>query len=391
MIAMRRPLHFLLLLSAAAQSRAETRAGTLWTELAAKRALLPSFHQEFDVSEVSKTLSGSSQPRKWRLSVDIAPGKWRERSVIGFGFETRIFDGENLYLMDEDLREYTRARHKAKDSEPAPAPYTLGAADWLKAAEVQRRACGLPGKDHECAVLEAPLKPWVHGFRSGRPTRMLEGVARIVVDTETGLLITAQSIEKIETGTAQRQATTTYSLKRVTFGGSADASLFQLPWGNLREVRELSRWYTSEIRKHMTGKPAPEFAVSDLKGTHLALSDWKGRIVLLDFWATWCGPCREDAPALETLYRSYGRNDLVIVGVSVNEARETVERFLIQHPHSYPTVLSLENEFMPPYRIYSLPTYIVIDRHGLVSTAVHGDQGLSELRKLLRSAGLESQ
>lgn len=384
-IGIHRPVHFLFLLAAASPARAETPAGTLWTELAAKRARLPSFHQEFNVSEVSKTLHGHNRPRKWRLFVDSAQRKWSEKSVVGLGYQTRIFDGETLFTLDEDMHEYTRVKHKANVSEPAPAPYILGAAEWQKAADVKRRPCGLTGKDRECAALEVPLKPWVRAGPGYYSPKMLEGVARMALDTETGLLITAQSFTVMEEDGVRSEITTTYSLKSMRFGLPADASLFQLPPGNLREVNQLPRWYT---RKSMTGKPAPEFAVKDLAGTRIALSELRGKTVLLDFWTTLCSLCRYDDPALEKLYRTYGRNDLMIVGVSVNEERATVEQFLAKHPHSYPTVLTSENEIVPPYRVFSIPTYVVIDRNGIVTTVVHDDQGFSELRKLLKKAGL---
>ena len=121
----------------------------------------------------------------------------------------------------------------------------------------------------------------------------------------------------------------------------------------------------------------------------MALSAFKGKTVLLDFWTTWCPPCRADAPALDKLYRKYREQDLMIVGISVSEERAIVEKFLKEHPHSFPVVLTSENEMPRAYQIGVFPTYIVIDRDGTVASAVQGDQGFGELRKLLKKAGLE--
>jgi thiol-disulfide isomerase/thioredoxin len=75
--------------------------------------------------------------------------------------------------------------------------------------------------------------------------------------------------------------------------------------------------------------PAPELAVTDLKGVLVTLSAFKGKTVVLDFWTTWCPPCRADGPALERLYKKYGEKELVIVGISVSEDRTVVEKFFL--------------------------------------------------------------
>jgi thiol-disulfide isomerase/thioredoxin len=157
----------------------------------------------------------------------------------------------------------------------------------------------------------------------------------------------------------------------------------------MREVKELSRWNAAKIKKQLAGKPAPELAVTDIERKSVALSAFKGKTVLLDFWTTWCPPCRADAPALDKLYRKYREQDLMIVGISVSEERAIVEKFLKEHPHSFPVALTSENEMPRAYQIGVFPTYIVINRDGTVASAVEGDQGFGELRKLLKKAGLE--
>jgi thiol-disulfide isomerase/thioredoxin len=233
-----------------------------------------------------------------------------------------------------------------------------------------------------------PLKPWTHS-NGAAMRRMLNGTARLSVDTETGLLVYMATSEAIETKPSTFQLLARYTLRRVTYGAPLDAATFQLPAGGLREVKELSRWGAAKINKQLAGKPAPEFAITDIQGKPLTLAAFQGRTVLLDFWTTWCPPCRADAPALDKLYRKYGERELMIIGVSVGEDRAVVEHFLKTNPHGFPIVLSTENDMPPPYRISALPTYIVIDRTGAVFSAAEGDQGLGDLKKLLKKAGLE--
>jgi len=218
---------------------------------------------------------------------------------------------------------------------------------------------------------------------------MLQGSARIFLDTETGLLLSLRTVEVIENQRGGYQSDVSYLLQRMRYGKPADPSIFQLPSNDMREVKELSRWSAAKIKKQLSGKPAPELAARDLQGKPVALSAFKGKTILLDFWTTWCAPCRADGPALDKLYRRYSEQDLMIVGISVSEERAIVEKFLSEHPHSFPIVLTTANEMPRPYQVGVLPTYIVIDRDGTVTAAVEGDQGFADLRRLLKKAGLE--
>jgi len=363
---------------------AATKATGLWAELKAKRESLPGAHQEFDVSRTYKTASGS-QSSKRQLTIDMVPGRWRETSASGSGKYVRIFDGKDLLRMEDGGDEFVRVKRGSWDKDVAPAPYDSTDAEWSKAVELERQPCGLAGKDDLCALIEVPVKPWI---RNGS-TRMLNGAERLAVQVDTGLLVSLRVVELVEDGSRKYQSDTTYTLKRMRYGTPPDGNLFHLPSPEPREVKELSDWNAARIKKQLAGRAAPELAVTDIQGKPVALSDLIGRVVLLDFWTTWCPPCRADAPALDKLYRKYGEHDLAIVSISVSEDRAMVESFLKEHPHSFPVVLTSENEMPRPYQIGAFPTYIVINRDGTLASAVEGDQGFSDLRTLLKKAGVE--
>jgi thiol-disulfide isomerase/thioredoxin len=255
--------------------------------------------------------------------------------------------------------------------------------------ELERRPCGLPGADHLCVVLDVPLKRWVRNTSPNNVSRMLEGTSRLILDTETGLLIARRTVETVDNQRGPYQSDVTYSLKQMTYGTAPDTTAFQLQSSDMKEVKELSRWDAAKIKKRLVGRPASELEVTDIQGKPVTLSSYQGKLVLLDFWTTWCPPCRADAPALDKLYRKYGDKDLIIVGISVSEERAIVEKFLKEHPHSFPIVLTTGNDMPRQYQIGVFPTYIVIERDGTVASAAEGDQGFSELRKLLKKAGLE--
>ena len=362
----------------------------LWNELQRKRDKLASFHQEFEGTYVSKNRQ-ASRATKQKIVIDGSQGRWRERSISGSGDRLRIFDGEDFLYLEANGAEYTRTRNRSEDNTALPYPYVLEDPVWKKAVEMDKRTCGLEEANRLCVLLKIPLKPGRRENPGDNEVYMLESTAFVLLEPETGLIVSARTVGWIGTARGDFQSDVSYALKRMTFGAPPDANLFHLPVGNMHEVKELSKWDAAKIRKELAGNAVPELAVSDLQGNPISLASFKGKTVLLDFWTTWCPPCRADAPALDKLYRKYGDKDLMIVGVSVSEDRDVVEKFLAGHPHSFPIVLTSENEMPRPYQIAAFPTYIVIDRDGTVASATEGDQGFGDLRRLLKKAGLETE
>ena len=172
----------------AMSAKAQTSAHTVWDELRTKREQLPSLHQEFDVSQTYRSAS-STQTSKRQVLIDMAGGQWRERSISGSGVTVRVFDGHDLFLMDEGGDEFVRSKRRPKEDAPTPSPYSFGNPDWNKAVVIERRPCGLPGVDHVCVVLEIRLKSWMRVTSATDESRMADGSARMMLDTENGLLL----------------------------------------------------------------------------------------------------------------------------------------------------------------------------------------------------------
>jgi peroxiredoxin len=292
-------------------------------------------------------------------------------------------------VLEAEGDEYVRTKHNSKGADPEPEPYGSFDLDWPKATEVNRQPC-LPKNDDPCVIFEVPVKKWMRMGRN-RVTRLVDGVSRLAIDSETGVLIQSNTQEIIDDERGVYQVNLTYSLRQMSYRAAAAPELFKLPAAGMHEVKEFTKWNAARIKKQLGGKPAPELQVADIAGNPLSLSNLNGKTVLLDFWTTWCPPCVADGPALEKLYQRYGSRNLMIVGISVDEERETVEKFLHKHPHSFPVVLTSENEMPRPYQVGVFPTYMVIAPEGTVTTAVEGDQGFGELRNFLKKAGMETE
>lgn len=114
------------------------------------------------------------------------------------------------------------------------------------------------------------------------------------------------------------------------------------------------------------GSVAPEIALKDLSGKQVKLSELKGKVVLVDFWASWCGPCREELPVLDGLYKKYKDKGLVVIGVGLDRDADKLAKFLRALPISFPVVHdpagSVANKYEPP----KMPSSYMIDKRGLI-------------------------
>ena len=117
---------------------------------------------------------------------------------------------------------------------------------------------------------------------------------------------------------------------------------------------------------------ALDFQLLDVTGRAVRLRDLRNRVVLLNFWATWCAPCREEMPALETLARELGPRGLTVVGVNFKESRQQVEAFMKAHGLSFPILLDADGQVSASYQVFALPVTFVVDRRGMVVGTVLG-------------------
>jgi thiol-disulfide isomerase/thioredoxin len=114
-------------------------------------------------------------------------------------------------------------------------------------------------------------------------------------------------------------------------------------------------------------KPATDFTLPTLDGKQLSLNAFKGKVVLLNFWATWCGPCKAEIPGFVELQQQY-KNDLVVIGLSVDDTAEKAKPFVDQYKVNYPIVLGLgRDDIQDAYGpIYGIPASFLISRDGKV-------------------------
>lgn len=112
---------------------------------------------------------------------------------------------------------------------------------------------------------------------------------------------------------------------------------------------------------------ATDFELTGEDGRNYRLSDYRGQVVLINFWASWCPPCRYEMPALERLWQQVRDKGIVILAVNVGEDRDTIFEFMGQYPMSFPLPMDLKGEVVKSYPVTGLPTSYVVDPEGLVT------------------------
>ena len=114
------------------------------------------------------------------------------------------------------------------------------------------------------------------------------------------------------------------------------------------------------------GGPAPAFTLTALSGDQQALSQYKGQVVMVNFWATWCGPCRQEMPVLDQMYKKYKPAGFTLIGVSIDKEAPAVKELLARKPVSYPVLLDPANQVSKAYHVAEMPSSVIIDRRGQI-------------------------
>jgi len=120
------------------------------------------------------------------------------------------------------------------------------------------------------------------------------------------------------------------------------------------------------------GMPAPDFQFQNPDGQHTSLSDLQGKPVLINFWATWCGPCRFEMPYLQQVYEEWSDKGLVVLAINIGESSAQVEAFMQSHDLSLPVLLDAKQAVAQKYNIWSIPTTFFIDKDGIIQEKIVG-------------------
>jgi thiol-disulfide isomerase/thioredoxin len=136
--------------------------------------------------------------------------------------------------------------------------------------------------------------------------------------------------------------------------------------------------------------PAPQFTLPSKAGGNVSLAQYKGQVVMLNFWASWCGPCRQEMPLLEDIYKKYNKLGFTLIGVNVEPDSNAANNWLKQTPVSFPVLYDKDSKVSEMFAVAGMPTTVIIDRKGNLRyrhvSYKPGDEGeyLNTIRQMIR-------
>ena len=139
-----------------------------------------------------------------------------------------------------------------------------------------------------------------------------------------------------------------------------------------------------------TGGPAPAFTLASRAGQDVSLAQYKGQVVMLNFWASWCGPCRQEMPLLESIYRKYNKMGFTMIGVNVEPDSNAANNWLKATPVSFPILYDRDSKVSKLYDVSGMPSTVIIDRTGKLRVLHRGykpgdeNEYLDSIRSLIR-------
>jgi thiol-disulfide isomerase/thioredoxin len=326
------------------------------------------------------------------LSV-VNPGKKRIESRGQMGDTTIISDGEFTWSYVPALKQYTR---KAVIRSAQATLDSIGtgslAADISKATDALKtlrdESIEIDGSKYACWVIETRIDSVKLPQPEGAE---LTGVITLWIDKDLKIQRKMSMVGTMQGGpiTTPIEVKQTMTNRAVKLDLDLPDSLFAFtPPEGAKEVPDFALAPTKT--PNMVGKAAPAFRVTSLAGENFDLAGLKGKTVLLDFWATWCGPCRKEMPTMEKIHQEFKAKGLVIVGLNVGEDRGTVEKFLKTAKVTYPIALTVDTDVTSAFEVTAYPTYVVIDREGNIAGYQVGSAGEAALRETLAKGGIKA-
>jgi cytochrome c biogenesis protein CcmG/thiol:disulfide interchange protein DsbE len=145
---------------------------------------------------------------------------------------------------------------------------------------------------------------------------------------------------------------------------------------------------TPEEPSPSMGSPAPEFSLSSLDGNQVSLSTLRGQVVLVNFWATWCVPCRAEMPAIQAAYESYRTEGLTVLAINQGEDKETVARFVQEFHITFPVLLDGNETVVKRFDVRGLPTSFFVDRETFIRGIRFGEMSGATIASQLALLGV---
>jgi peroxiredoxin len=206
------------------------------------------------------------------------------------------------------------------------------------------------------------------------------------VDRQRFIVLKQVQSAKVRQNGLEMLAKSTFNIKSADISTAPENDLFSFtPPGSAVEAQTLN---LPGERPNLTGRVAQDFTLKALDGDKVSLNGLRGHVVLLDFWATWCPPCRAELPEIEKIRHEFSDKGLVVLGIN-DEESGVVKSFVKKNQYDLPVLMDSKREVHRMYGARAIPTVIVIDRDGVIKAHYVGGRSREDLIAALRTAGIE--
>jgi thiol-disulfide isomerase/thioredoxin len=244
----------------------------------------------------------------------------------------------------------------------------------------QTESLNVGGRDIPCQVFSLPALPAEAG--GGGP---VPGPARLWFDPASGFCLKIESHMRLNGRGGEADQSVTTAVTRLDLAATpADDRFAYAPPAGVRVAQSLDQLTNPES---LTGQPVPDVTLTGLDGKPIRLADLRGKVVYLDIWATWCGPCRMEMPHLEALNKELGPDRVFFVCAS-SEDQPVIEQFLTRNPYTLRIARITEGDARDKFKARSIPAGFVIDKDGIIRAHLVGAQNEEQLRRALARAGV---
>jgi len=345
-----------------------------------------------------ETVTASGDVRRETMTMVVAAKHEDGRTRVEFDDRTNggvaVFDGAHNWVYIPQARKYAQLpAGQAASQMPGGTDFEAvsrrylqrysGADQRVIQAEIVREE-GVKLRDEGvlCDVVEISYNP-PPGLREGKIDRTYW------IAKDSKLIVQEHSVASMlqPSSTARVTVTQDIQFQSAKVDEPLDEELFEfIPPPGATEVESLRGAAGPPTPEHVE-TTAPDFTLETLAGESVQLSDLRGDVVLLDFWATWCKPCRFDMPHVDALYEEYKDDGLKVFGVN-SERPEQALAYLESNGFDFPTLKDPGMRVARLYRVRAIPTFVVINREGKMMSYLRGTRTREQLRAALLRAGL---
>ena len=349
----------------------------------------------FEAVETTETLSkGFERKTETRYVTALdADGRARFAMFSGTNEGVAVFDGSTTWTYSPRLKQYTRrsadpfavAREESGPEKLDPRKSSLRYKQRYAAAATRLREARIVPNDDRAGRTHITIEA-VYDLPPGVPHGTLWRKFRI--DRNVGLVLRETSLASMQKADMKHPVKVRQTIRFPTalVGAAVPVATFVFePPSGAELVGEFGA--TSNLVAKLENQPAPDFALRDFAGDTYRLKDLTGKVVLLDFWATWCKPCRIDLPHVQALAAEFGDQGLVVLGVNA-EPESRSKGFFERQGYRFPSLVDRGARVSQQYFVGSLPTLVIIDREGKISSYLVGLHPEERLRAELKKVGI---